>query len=286
MINRLFIIFFAALTTSTSWAYIPPYWMIMSRVAENHGKGMYVVDQDLIFPATEGEPLIVNEKWYVMSEGKFRVEVTGRRQLKDKINLIYVYDESRRHFIDEAGVRKSIRTPNDFFEPLFHFRFSKSIRPYLVAQKIAPAESLRSEPHKYSQKNPQPEPENFIRLGRIDGIVTYIVGLPTLPNSSNKSPGIWIDQDQFNIRQVRYPSQVQVTARRYNTYSQGFKFPRERDITFNNVTIRAVTNSVNSIAASGENKLRVEPQSLAKATDFKALLPDDPTIRNFYSSVR
>jgi hypothetical protein len=228
----------------------------------------------------------VNEKWYVMSEGKFRVEVTGRRQLKDKINLIYVYDESRRHFIDEAGVRKSVRTPNDFFEPLFHFRFSKNIKPYLVAQKIAPAESLRSEPHKYSQKNPQPEPENFIRLGRIDGIVTYIVGLPTLPNSSNKSPGIWIDQDQFNIRQVRYPSQVQVTARRYNTYSQGFKFPRERDITFNNATIRAVTNSVNSIAASGENKLRVEPQSLAKATDFKALLPDDPTIRNFYSSAR
>ena len=272
--------------TSSAWAYIPPYWMIMSRTAENHGRGMYVIDQDLIFPAPEGEPYIINEKWYVLTEGNLRVEITGRRQLKDKINLVYVYDETRRHFIDEAGVRKAVRTPSDFFEPLFHFRFSKNIKPYLVTQKIAPPESLRSEPHKYSQKSPLPEPENYLRLGRIDGVVNYIVGFPTLPDTTNKSPGLWIEQDQFTVRQVRYPSQTQVTARRYNTYAQGFKFPREREIVFGNSTIRVVTNSVTSIANAGENKLKVMPTSLAKLQDFKAQLPDDSVIRNFYSLVR
>lgn len=269
-----------------AWAYIPPYWMIMSRTAESHGKGMYMIDQDVIFPG-EAEPYIVNEKWYVLSEGNLRVEVTGRRELQGKINLVYIYDENRRHFIDEAGQRKALRTPGEFFEPLFHFRFSKSIKPYLVAQKIAPAESLKSEPHKYNPKETgAPPEENFLRLGRIDGTVAYVIGLPTLPNNENQNPGLWIEQDQFTVRQVRYPSQLKVTAKRYETFSQGFKFPREREVQFNNATIRIVTNSVNGIASSGENKGRVQSSSLAGLKDFKAQLPDEKLIRSFYSTVR
>ncbi len=270
------------LTSMSAFAYIPPYWMIISRVADNHGKGAYVIDQDVIFPG-ETEPLLVNERWTILNENKMRVEVTGRRQLKDKIKLVFIYDDSRKHFVDETAARKTGRAPTDFFEPLFHFRFSKNIKPYLVSQKVAPPESLRSESHHYSPGNPQPQSENYVRLSRLDGVVNWTVGSASLPGG--KSPGLWIEQDQFNIRQIRLADEVRVTARRYETFGQGLSFPREREVEFNKTTIRITTNSVSSVAASKELLFRLEPQSLGKE-DGAALLPDSQLIRAFYTQLR
>lgn len=268
--------------SSLAYAYIPPYWMIMSRVAENHGKGMYLIDQDIIFPG-EGEPLLVNEKWTVLNENKMRLEVTGRRQLQGKIKLVIIYDDARKFFIDETGARKSARTPTDFFEPIFNFRFSKNIKPYLVSQKVAPAESLRSEAHKYSKDRPQAAPESYVRLARLDGVVTWAIGNAALPGAS--APGLWIEQDQFNVRQIRLADDVQVTARKYETFSQGFQFPRERDVMLNKTLIRISTNNVNAVASSRDTLNRLEPQSLSQETG-PAMMPDSQLIRAFYTQLR
>lgn len=283
--KKIILFAFILLMSTSSWAYIPPYWMIMSRVTENHGKGLYAIDQDVIFPSENG-PIIINERWTVLNEDQLRVEVTGRREFSNQINLVFIYDQNRKHFIGDDGQKKSMRTPHEFFEPVFHFRQSKEIKPYLVAQKIVPTETLRSEPHKFSNKNPHPAEETYVRLGRLAGVVNYIVGLATLPNSATKSPGLWIEQDQFNIRQIRYPSQLQITAPTYSTFSQGFQFPKERDVSFNNVNIKIVTNSVTSIANSGDNKSKLSPQSLLQMKDYKPRWPDETTIKNFYSQLR
>ncbi len=106
-------------------AYIPPYWMIMSRTADNHGKGLYVIDQDVVFSHGEKaaeEASVINERWIIQNEQSMRLEVTGRRQLKDQIRLTYIYQNGRRYFVDENGVKKSEKTSDDFFEPYFHFR--------------------------------------------------------------------------------------------------------------------------------------------------------------------
>lgn len=272
----------AFFSSISAFAYIPPYWMIMSRVADNHGKGAYVIDQDVIFPG-ETEPLLVNERWTVLNENKMRVEVTGRRQLKDKIKLVFIYDDSRKHFLDEAAARKTGRVPTDFFEPLFHFRFSKNIKPYLVSQKVAPPESLRSEAHRYSVNNPQPPAESYVRLSRLDGVISWAIGSASLPGA--KSPGLWVEQDQFNVRQIRLADEVRVTARRYETFAQGLSFPREREVEFNKTTIRITTNSVSSVASSKEVLFRLEPQSLSKDAGA-AVFPDSQLIRSFYTQLR
>src|SRR5271165_1585743 len=102
--------------SAPAMAYIPPYWMIMSRTADNHGRGVYVVDQDVVFNHGE-EPIIVNERWFVQGEQNMRLEVTGRRQLKDLLRLTYIYQNGRRYYLDENGVKKSEPITRDWFEP-------------------------------------------------------------------------------------------------------------------------------------------------------------------------
>src|SRR6185437_4517828 len=79
-------------------AYIPPYWMILSRTAQNHGKGAYIVDQDVTFsavappgpsgaaanapanvassasaPANPTSSLMTHEHWTILNEPNMRL---------------------------------------------------------------------------------------------------------------------------------------------------------------------------------------------------------------------
>lgn len=289
MKNKSLITLFTLLCTfsTAAFAYIPPYWMIMSKTAEQHGKGIYTVDQDVIFQSA-GEPLIVNERWTIAGENEMRVEITGRKQLKDLIRLTFVYDDGKRFYIDENGVRRAGKTNIDFFEPLFHFRFSKNIKATLVASKIAPSESLRSEPHKYSQKRPHAEAESFVRLARSGGVITYAVGTPSPADTSSLTPGLWIDQDQFVVRKVRYPSQVTVNAKDYRSYTHGLMLPKEREVQFDNNTVTVVVNSVSALPNTPQTKARLSAGSLnfGENPNLAAVIPNEAVIKSFYSRLR
>src|SRR5688572_9149115 len=96
-----------------SHAYIPPYWMIISRTSDNHGKGPYFIDQEVAFQVGD-KTLIANERWTILNEHSMRVEVTGRRQLQDRLRMTYIYKDGRRYFVDENGVRKSEKITESF----------------------------------------------------------------------------------------------------------------------------------------------------------------------------
>lgn len=285
--KKLFLFSVLIFTTTAAWAYIPPYWMIMSRTADNHGKGPYRVDQDVVFNHGD-EPLIVNEKWILQGENSLRLEVTGRRQLRDRIRLTYVYQNGRRYFVDENGVKRVSRISDDFFEPFFHFRYSKNIKSHMVAQNIAPAVSLRSEPHKYSQKKPLPESEPYVRLSRVGGVVTYGIGTPTPVSGNDAYPGVWIEQDQFLIRKIRLPSQLEVSADQYKNFSKGLWLPRERMISWPGQSAKIVLNGAVSLPLTAKIKESLESNSLnfGKDPNLSRVLPDDAVIKDFYSRLR
>jgi hypothetical protein len=288
MKKQLFTTLCTFLLSFAASAYVPPYWMIMSKTAEQHGKGIYAVDQDVIFQSATGETLVVNERWTIAGENQMRLDVSGRKQLKDLVRLTFIYDDGKRYFIDENGVKKSNRVAPDFFEPLFHFRFSKNIKPYLVAHKIAPSESLRSESHKYSAKRPRAENESYVRLARSGGVVTYAIGAASPAGSAELSPGIWIDQDQFVVRKIRFPTQTVVTAKDYRSYAQGLMLPKEREISFNNYTVQISVNGVSSLAASAPTKARLATNSLnfGENPALSTIIPAEQVIRDFYSRLR
>lgn len=271
----------------SSQAYIPPYWMIMSRTSDNHGKGIYLVDQDVIFNHG-AEIMVVNERWTVQNEGSFRLEVTGLRELQNKIRLTYVYQNNRRYFIDENGVRKAEKIPNDFFEPYFHFRVSKNIKPVLVAQKIAPAISLKSDPHRYSAQKPHQEPEPYVRLARVGGGISYAIGTPTPLSSAVLYPGIWVEQDQFVIRKLRLNSQLEIAANDYKDFSGGLLLPKERILRWQNRSAKINLKSAIGVSANPKIKTSLEATSLnfGDNPNLSLILPSDETIRYFYTNLR
>jgi hypothetical protein len=285
---RSFFIFIVLLFYSTlSLAYIPPYWMIMSRVAENHGKGPYQIEQRVVFSHGQ-EPVAVQEKWLIQDEDELRVEVEGLGPLKDKIRLTYVYSGGRRYFVDADGVRKSEKVPDEFSEPYFHFRRSKVIKPRLVSTKVLPSETLKSQEDRHSEKDPFPAEESYVRLARSGGVVNYFIGTPTPPDAKAKLPGLWIEQDQFNIRKIRFPIGSEVVAEGYRRYSQGAWLPVERRISWNNQSAQVTLRTVQSAAAGKTTKELLSPASLNFGQDPKLALtlPEDEVIREFYLRMR
>ncbi|OFZ19385.1 MAG: hypothetical protein A2Z20_02035 [Bdellovibrionales bacterium RBG_16_40_8] len=217
-----------------------------------------------------------------------RLEVTGRRQLKDRVRLTYVYQNNRRYGIDENGVKRVEKTSDDFFEPYFHFRFSKNIKPMLVSQNIAPAISLRSESHRYSENKPRPDPDAYTRLSRVGGTIAYAIGSPTPSSSTDLYPGIWIEQDHFVIRKLRLLSQLEISANQYKSYSNDLWLPYNRSIRWSGNTAKIQINSATPVAASPKVKTLLQSESLnfGENPNLSRQLSEDAIIKDFYSRLR
>lgn len=274
---------------STAFAYVPPYWMILSRVADNHGKNIYLVEQKVVFSHGE-DALVANERWSIAGENSLRLEVTGQQQLRDRLQLTYIYFNGKRYSVGESGQIKSEKISPDFFEIYFHFRASKNIKSMLVAQNIAPAISLKSEAHRYSPKTPYAAPEPYVRLARAGGVLNYAIGVPTPVSGSEPLPGIWIEQDQFVIRKLRLQSQLEINAQKYKSFSGGLWLPQERQILWGEQSVQIFLNSASTLANSPNLKKTLEPSSLnatsAGTRPLPSLLPEDPVIREFYTRMR
>jgi hypothetical protein len=279
---------FTALITFASlaaYAYIPPYWMIMSRVAENHGKGPYRVSQDVTF-YHGAEPLSVHEVWTIAGEDEMRLEVYGKGPLKEQIRLRFVYDKNRRYFLDEKGSRKYVKAPLENPEIFFHFRYSKNIKPHLVALKVTPAESLRSAPFKPTPKTPNYPEENYVRLARSGGVINYALGTPS---TNQLLPGIWIEQDQFVIRKIRIRDDLEISASEYKRIKNGLMLPMTRDLLWKSRTVRISVNDADSLIYGKNTKEYLNPQDLLKRDDkdeTKFVWPSDSVISEFYTELR
>lgn len=276
------------LATATAQAYIPKFWMIMSRTAENHGRGFYLLDQNVVFTHAD-RPLVVHEQWLIEGENRLRLRVYGKQGLKGKVQLTRVYNGRLKSFVDENGVRKSQKVSSDWFEPYFFFRFSKNIKPLMVAQKMIPPSGAQPPKRIYSLKDLSHDPEPFLRIGRMDGVFSYAIGTPTpVDKKDHPLPGLWIEQDAFVIQKVRLPSQVTVKAEGYDRFSRNFYFPKKRALVWGNHSIEFQTTRVKPLPTTNKLKERFSPKSLdyGKEPTLATKLPDDEIIKEFYSRFR
>ena len=279
------------LLSTSAHAYLPDYHMILSRTAETHGRGPYQIEQDVVFRG-DPDPLVVHETWWISGENAMRVSFEGRGSLKGLIQVSIVYDGQQRYWRDEKGNLKSSKLSEDWFEPFFHFRFSKNIKPRLVALKIAPAESLRERTTQITQsKDTGPEykylPQNFLRLARSGGTVNYAVGNPTPPGETNASPGLWIEQDQFVVRKIRLPTQALITTEDYTRHSENLWLPRTRNLSWGPNSIQMHVSSVQSLKKQPKALEQLKVSSLdPKKLELQVHLPQNEMIREFYLRFR
>jgi len=273
-----------------SLAFIPDFKMIMSLTAENHGRGLYKIVQNVTF---ESEPkgLVVRETWYIRNENQMRLEVRGRDQLKDLVDMTFIYDGARRIYIDSHGVKKVSRPGKDWFEPYFHFRFQKNIKPMMVASKMVPIKifekSTRMRKKRFNPKGLH-QKQALLQLSRVGGTVAWAIGKPTPTGDRKALPGMWIEQDQFRILKLRFPSQAEILASNYSNYSHGLKLPDITNINWDNRRVQMQLVRAQSLPKTKKNKALLSDASLDFDKDPRLALkiPKIKAIIEFYKRFR
>ena len=272
----------------TAGAYIPQSQSIVGRVAHNHGKGGYIIEQEVQF-RTSSDPLVLRERWLVENGERMRLSVSApaasAAKPSEPIRYEALYHDGKRLLTDVAGgtVIKASPVSPEFIEGFFHDRTSKSFINALIRSRIVPPSFVHERPRvtKIEQIRHFPEPQ--VRLGRTAGVIAWIFGEPS-PVEGKANPEAWIEQDSFVLRRLRFPSDAEIAADRISAYPNGLKFPRERTVTWDNnsVTIRVV--SIKAAANAQLNKA-LEPNAFASASK-PARLPDVAQVREFYSRFR
>jgi len=268
---------------SPVFAYIPPTRMILQRTAENSGSGIYAIEQEVQFNNVH-DSLFLRETWLVENDRTMRVTVSGTKDLKDQIKLQFIYAGGQRW--SQNLNRESRRISEEFIERYFNFRSTEHLAANLMQNKILPPNAFAKKPLPKNLDTLKYEPDEFVRLSRTGGVANYAFGVPT-PAEGTPNPGLWIEQDQFLIRKLRLPSQVEVTADNYTQYARGLNYPKVRTVRWgqNTVTIRLIGINARPAAA---NVSQFQPSSLDTSTKLDGLLnqPAREAVIEFYSRFR
>ncbi len=294
---------------SLAQAAIPHSKTIVSRLAKNSGRGVYVVEHEVRFAGPEG--IVLKERWLVQNADFMRLIVQGPKQdtKTSEFRWDAVYREGRRTatapaapvpataapgtMTDPGKETKTTMVTGEFFEPLLYFRSSFKFFESFVKNKILPPSAARERPKIANINNFKSEPEQAVRLGRTGGVVAWVFGEPTPVDNATAFPGAWIEQDAFLLRKIRLMSQAEMTLSNHLNSGGGLKLARERTIVWKSTDpaiteARSVTIRVVSVKNLPDKSLA--PQFAASSitpSELKAArLPDAPIVREFYSRFR
>ncbi len=275
------ILILLTLVTSAAHAYIPEYSLITSHAADQHGKGTYLIEQEVTY-RKNADAFSVKETWLVANENKMRLTLEGRGALKNIVQGTILFDGGQRLNLDSSGRGvRSQRLGEDWLEPLFFMRSSKSLRARLVALKVAPPESLHDRAT-LSTDGPSYQPPSFLRLSRVGGAIAWAIGMPA---TSTLQPTLWLEQDQFVLRKFRGANQNVLKADNYAKFEDGLWFPRQRSYTFGSYTVDVVTLQVRSLGKQKPGDARFESRSLSSAHDALKE-PEVDGLKEFYARFR
>lgn len=265
---------FSALFLTAAFAFIPRGLLILDRVAENSGSGVYQIEQEVQFENGQSS-LSLKETWLVENESRMRLEVTGLKELQDKLYFKITYNAGTR----ESG-EGSKKITTDFVERYFHFRSGERLAQALVQLKIVPTTIFANRPMK-SLKDATYKPEPFVYLSRTGGVVNYAFGNPSAAEG-DLSPGLWVAQDQFVITKLRLPTLAEVAANNYTGYNGGLQFPKTRTVQWGKNSVSLRTLSVNR---KSKDAFKSSPRT---ADTFVGLTgqPAESLIQEFYSRFR
>ena len=259
---------------TAAFAFIPRGLLILDRVSENSGSGVYQIEQEVQFENGQGS-LSLKETWLVESENSMRLTVTGLKELQDKVFFQVTYSGGNKISSQGTG-----RVTTDFIERYFHFRNGENLAQALVQLKIVPQGIFAKRPLR-SIKDAEYKPEPFVHLARTGGVVSYGFGALS-PEQGDPAPGLWVQQDQFVISKIRLPTLAEVSANRYSVYSRGLQFPKSRTVAWGKNLVQMQTLSV-------VGKAKDAMKSPTKGTETRVGLTGQPAeslIQEFYSRFR
>ncbi|QDK39452.1 hypothetical protein [Bdellovibrio sp. NC01] len=265
-------------------AYIMPTRTILQKTSENAGSGIYAIEQEVQFANGE-DTLHLKETWLIDSDRTMRLTVTGGKDLQNTFKIQFVYAGGQRHSMI-GNSKKADRISDDFLEKFLNFRSPEVFATSLAHYKMIPTTAFNKKPMPKTAAEIKYEPESWVRYSRTGGVPNYALGIATPVGQDANNPGIWIEQDQFVVRKVRLPSQVEMTADNYNQFAKGLYYPRARTVRWGNNTVNIRLISVSARPNTAANLF--QPSSIDSNLNLSGIekLPAKDAVIEFYSRYR
>lgn len=282
------IILFVCLFSIFANAYIPEPEMILDKTAAKHGRGLYIIDQDIIF-IDNNISYTVHEQWIIDDGYNARMRAQGKKQLKDRLDITIIYKDKKKYYLDASGNLKADNNYTSWIEPFFHFRSKEGLKSHILSTGILSASdfSQHAQLKSNAKENSHVKP-NFINLSRVNGAINWAFGTPTPLSAEQAYPGLWIEQDTFEIDKFRLKSGTEVIATDYSRYSNGLYFPKVRRVKLKDSFVEIHTKEVRAMSNSSSNKKLLQPSDISKKDQDRWLkMPSDSSvIIDFYSHAR
>lgn len=217
---------------SVASAYIPSTRVILEKTVENSGSASYQIEREVRFSNAEIPTL--KETWYIENDRTMRLTVvpisgpitTQLGLTNAKLTILYL-NGTRYTFTGTS--KESSKVPEEMLERLFHFR-----RTDHFAQLLAQLRVLSG-----TQGN-----LDLAKLNRSQGVVNFGIGRPTEEGNKPVSPYIWIEQDAFVIRKLRFSDEAEVTASQYQIYPKGLLYPGLMNLSWADQKVKLATSNV------------------------------------------
>lgn len=169
---------------SSSYGYVPPLDFVLTKTTSQTGRKIFSVEQEVTFKVND-ETAKFDETWLIEGDRNLKVQVKGQGLYKTSFIYNALYNNKNRTTVKNKNKQTDV-IGTDFFEKIIYARSKDSLAKYLNEIGVS----------------------SNVKLSRASGIVTYLVGEPSV---DKLNPHLWIGQDDFVIRKIRLPSEAEIT---------------------------------------------------------------------------
>lgn len=253
-----------------TWAYIPPTSMILEKTVENAGTGTYVLEQDVRLSRGQ-EQIQFKETWVIENDKTMRLTITPiDASQKNLFRFQAIYSGGNRWTLSNDRKRVSEKISDELAEKWFFFKKPEALAQALISHKIIPSIPAPQGPKKIKTGlDFKVESEKYVRLSRAQGVVNY--NFTDLEQTGFGS--LWIEQDQFVIRKLKWPSQAIMSADDYKIYAKNLHLAENQNIQWEQSNAQIHVSSVNLKATNASNSFQLT--SLDQSPSFEGFKSDD-----------
>ena len=264
-------------------AYIPNSQFIFLKLVKNHGSGDYRIEQEVTFPFGNDQK-VIKETWYSRNGQDFYLLAKGRG-----FHLERLYINGKAYAKSSNGQIVQLPWPKEFVEPWFLTTSTRDLTSLIRKADIANTSAFNWDPVKSLEKAESPD-DLPVRLTRNRGVVMYSYGTPTPKDTEDLNPTLWVEQDRFVVRRIRYKSKTEIIADEFSEYAKNLSFPKTRMVNWSELSVPL---RVVQITALGNGSSRttnlLSYNSFVKNKENKTVVEENlvnNSIEDFYSRFR
>lgn len=263
-------------------AYIPPSRFIFEQTVKKNPPEAIHFETEVTL--TRGvDQFKIKEQWYMNSDNTFHVHAQGLGLLKDQFKTDLIFSGSKKNF-SLNGQKSSVTSSNEIPERLIKMNSLDRMGNYFERLNVIPAGALNKKIFSVKNNEYSYEVESFVRLSRALGLTSYLIKLN--PYAQQEEPALWIEQDRFAIRKVRFPSGAVAEFDLYADYEKTFHLPRKITITWaaNKAEIKITPLGKKAPIKNSEFLLSALEES--KGLNQISHIPGADIVTEFYSRFR